>query len=103
MNEISCSEYDFFNQNWGDFNIHGDNGTDAQGLFELLDAFIPVQNVKVPTHNQGHMFDLVIPKGVDLLLTVRTWLSLIISVSSFIYRSPHMLCLKQCLLTILAP
>lgn len=52
----------------GDFNIYIDNNMDSNGkeLSSLLDTFGLWQQVKGPTHTQGHSLDLVISKDVDI-------------------------------------
>ena len=52
----------------GDFNIHVDNSEDnrTKELSVLLDVFGLQQHVKHPTHNRGHILDLIITKGLNI-------------------------------------
>ena len=52
----------------GDFNIHVDNLTDgcAKELLNILDNFGLSQHVTEPTHNRGHILDLIISKGLNI-------------------------------------
>ena len=68
-----CLEYDCDIKS-GDFNLHVDNPENsyASELLSLLDTLHLTQHVEEPTHSLGHTLDLVITKGVDISLTVRT-------------------------------
>lgn len=50
----------------GDFNIHYDNTTSTQynDLKSVLDSADLAQFVNFPTHNKGHILDLVCFSGV---------------------------------------
>lgn len=50
----------------GDFNIHLDNPTDslAKDFISTLDSFNLTQFINFPTHNKGHILDLVCCTGV---------------------------------------
>uniref|UniRef100_A0A3Q2P679 Reverse transcriptase domain-containing protein n=1 Tax=Fundulus heteroclitus TaxID=8078 RepID=A0A3Q2P679_FUNHE len=52
----------------GDFNFHVDNPEDrsAKELCDTLRNFNLTQNVKQPTHKQGHILDLIITKGLNI-------------------------------------
>lgn len=52
----------------GDFNIHIDNAEDGgrKELLNILDNFGLNQHVTEPTHNRGHILDLIISKGLDI-------------------------------------
>lgn len=52
----------------GDFNIHVDNPEEgcAREFLNILDTFGLSQHVSVPTHNRGHILDLVISKGLNI-------------------------------------
>ena len=58
----------------GDFNIHIDNPKDgsAKELFYILDNFELSQHVTEPTHNKGHILDLIISKGLNISEVVVT-------------------------------
>jgi len=58
----------------GDFNIHIDNPKDgsAKELFYILDNFELSQYVTEPTHNKGHILDLIISKGLNISEVVVT-------------------------------
>ena len=52
----------------GDFNIHVDKPEDrwTKELCCVLDNFGLTQHVTQPTHNRGHILDLVISKGLNI-------------------------------------
>ena len=54
----------------GDFNLHVDDpsDTEAKKFCDMLDSLGLEQNVKHPTHIQGHTLDLVITRCCDSLL-----------------------------------
>ena len=62
----------------GDFNIHVDNSEDnrAKELSVLLDVFGLQQHVKHPTHNRGHILDLIITKGLNISNVIVTDIAL---------------------------
>lgn len=64
---IVCMEFDCVVL-VGDFNIHVDNLTDgcAKELLNILDNFGLSQHVTEPTHNRGHILDLIISKGLNI-------------------------------------
>ena len=51
----------------GDFNIHMDvsNNPDTIRFWDLLDSMGLVQHVKRPTHEKGHILDLIITRQCD--------------------------------------
>ena len=56
----------------GDFNFHLDNAStnrDATLFLDLLDSNNLIQHVKSPTHNRGHLLDLVITRNSDVVLS----------------------------------
>ena len=64
---ILCVEYDCL-LIVGDFNIHVDNPEDrmAKELFCTLDSFGLSQHVSEPTHNRGHILDVILSKGLNI-------------------------------------
>lgn len=52
----------------GDCNIHVDNVKDrcAKELLNILGIFGLSQRVTDPTHNKGHILDLIISKGLNI-------------------------------------
>ena len=64
---IVCMDYDCVVL-VGDFNIHVDNPTDvcAKEFLNVLDNFGLSQHVTDPTHNRGHILDLIISKGLNI-------------------------------------
>lgn len=50
----------------GDFKIHVDNQNDVQEFLTILENVGLTQHVKEPTHNKGHILDLVVSKGLHL-------------------------------------
>ena len=55
----------------GDFNIHHDDVTnrDVARFDAILRSANLLQNVKQPTHNQGHILDLIITRATEAVLT----------------------------------
>ena len=51
----------------GDFNIHMDDleDTDSCLLLDTINAFNLKQQVYIPTHNQGHILDLIITENLE--------------------------------------
>ena len=62
----------------GDFNIHIDKSEDkrAKELSALLDVFGLQQHVKHPTHNRGHILDLIFTKGLNIFNVIVTDIAL---------------------------
>ena len=55
----------------GDFNFHFENveNKNSRKLHDIIDMFNLTQSVSEPTHNQGHLLDLVFSKQSDNILT----------------------------------
>ena len=55
----------------GDFNFHSENveNKNSRKLHNIIDMFNLTQSVSEPTHNQGHLLDLVFSKQSDNILT----------------------------------
>ena len=55
----------------GDFNFHFENveNKNSRKLHDIIDMFNLTQSVSAPTHNQGHLLDLVFSKQSDNILT----------------------------------
>ena len=55
----------------GDFNFHFENveNKNSRKLHDIIDMFNLTQSVFEPTHNQGHLLDLVFSKQSDNILT----------------------------------
>ena len=56
----------------GDFNFHLDNvstNRDAILFLDLLDSTNLIQHVETPTHNRGHLLDLVITRNSDTVIS----------------------------------
>ena len=55
----------------GDFNCHFENveNKNSRKLHDIIDMFKLTQSVSEPTHNQGHLLDLVFSKQSDNILT----------------------------------
>ena len=55
----------------GDFNFHFENveNNNSRKLHDIIDMFNLTQSVSEPTHNQGHLLDLVFSKQSDNILT----------------------------------
>ena len=55
----------------GDFNFHFENveNKNSRKLHDIIDIFHLTQSVFEPTHNQGHLLDLVFSKQSDNILT----------------------------------
>ena len=55
----------------GDFNFHFENveNKNSRKLHDIIDMFNLPQSVSEPTHNQGHLLDLVFSKQSDNILT----------------------------------
>ena len=55
----------------GDFNFHFQNveNNNSRKLHDSTDMFNLPQSVSEPTHNQGHLLDLVFSKQIDNILT----------------------------------
>jgi hypothetical protein len=55
----------------GDFNFHLDVSTnrDAILFLDLLDSNNLIQHVETPTHNRGHLLDLVITRNSDTVIS----------------------------------
>ena len=53
----------------GDFNFHFENAeNNSRKLHDIIDMFNLTQSVSKPTHNQGHLLDLVFSKQSDNIL-----------------------------------
>ena len=54
----------------GDFNFHFENleNNNSGKLHDIIDIFNLTQSVTEPTHNQGHLLDLVLSKQSDNIL-----------------------------------
>ena len=54
----------------GDFNFHFENveNKNSRKLHDIIDMFNLTQSVSEPTHNQGHLLDLVFSKQSDNIL-----------------------------------
>ena len=54
----------------GDFNFHFENveNNNSRKLHDIIDMFNLPQSVSEPTHNQGHLLDLVFSKQSDNIL-----------------------------------
>ena len=54
----------------GDFNFHFENvgNNNSRTLHDIIDMFNLPQSVSEPTHNQGHLLDLVFSKQSDNIL-----------------------------------
>ena len=54
----------------GDFNFHFENveNNNSRKLHDIIDMFNLTQSVSEPTHNQGHLLDLVFSKQSDNIL-----------------------------------
>ena len=54
----------------GDFNFHFENleNNNSRKLHDIIDIFNLTQSVTEPTHNQGHLLDLVLSKQSDNIL-----------------------------------
>ena len=54
----------------GDFNFHFENveNNNSRKLHHIIDMFNLTQSVSEPTHNQGHLLDLVFSKQSDNIL-----------------------------------
>ena len=54
----------------GDFNFHFENveNKNCRKLHDIIDMFNLTQSVSEPTHNQGHLLDLVFSKQSDNIL-----------------------------------
>ena len=54
----------------GDFNIHVDelNDSNARHFLKLLNTFNLCQHVSIPTHNSGHILDLIITNASSNLI-----------------------------------
>ena len=55
----------------GDFNFHFENveNKNSRKLHDIIDMFKLTQSISEPTHNQGHLLDLVFSKQSDNILT----------------------------------
>ena len=55
----------------GDFNFHFENveNKDSRKLHDIIDMFNLTQSVSEPTHNQGHLLDIVFSKQSDNIFT----------------------------------
>ena len=59
----------------GDFNIHMDvsNNPDTIRFRDFLDSMGLVQHVKRPTHEKGHILDLIITRQCDNIVATEPW------------------------------
>ena len=53
----------------GDFNVHFDNEAKSEPLRNLLESFNLTQHVLSPTHNSGHILDLVVSSSDNSLIS----------------------------------
>jgi len=58
----------------GEFNFHFKNveNNNSRKLHDIIDMFNPTQSVSKPSHNQGHLLDLVFSKQSDNILISTT-------------------------------
>ena len=54
----------------GDFNFHFENveNNNSRKLDDIIDMFNQTQSVSEPTHNQGHLLDIMFSKQSDNIL-----------------------------------
>ena len=53
----------------GDFNIHVDIPSESLQFSELLRSLSLIQHVNQPTHEKGHILDLIISRSADIILS----------------------------------
>ena len=74
----------------GDFNFHSENveNNNSRKLHDITDMFNLTQSVFEPTHNQGHLLDLVFSKQSDNIL-ISTKLHHGLTTAGHAYLSDH--------------